>query len=266
MRPPVRTLLIVLGTFVAAAGAHAMEEVTSCGQFVRGSATLVGDLDCSATDADAVKLQGRLHLAGFTLTGHPAHAVVRCEKGACRVEGPGTLRGGAAGVRSDKNTRLIGIVVTANAGAGVRALKTARLDDASVTSNGGIGVDADKINARGVSFVGNGDDGAHSVRKALLFECTVTGNAGDGVSSDRLVKVSHYTSVTGNGLDGIDAGRVMMKRAAAVAMNGTSAACGTSEACDDLAAGRRPIVSFDAVCGTSRNTVDGGTWGACLDD
>jgi hypothetical protein len=266
MRPPIRTLLVVLGTFLAAPAVHGMEEITSCGQFVRGSATLVADLDCSATDDHAVKLQGRLHLAGFTLTGHPAHAAVYCEKGPCRIEGPGTLTGGADGVFSQKNTRLIGVVVTANSGRGVWARKSARLDDASVTSNGGIGVEADKINGQGTSFVGNGDDGAHTVRKALLFGCTVSGNAGDGVSSDRLVKVSHYTSVTGNGLDGIDAGRVMVKRAAAVAMNGTSAACGVSEVCDDLAVAYRPIVSFDAVCGTSRDTVEGDSWGACLDD
>ncbi|MCC6766718.1 MAG: hypothetical protein IT293_18825 [Deltaproteobacteria bacterium] len=265
MRSPLLAMLVA-GIAVASSAAHAIEQITSCGEFVRGSATLVADLDCSATDDDAVKLQGRLHLAGFTLTGHPAHAVVRCEKGPCRVEGPGTLRGGTEGVRSDKNTRLIGVTVRDNAGAGVYARKTARLDDASVTSNGGIGVSADKINARGTSFVGNGDDGAHTVRKALLFECTVSGNLGDGVSSDRLAKMSHYTTVTGNGLDGVDAGRIMLKRAAAVATNGTSAACGVSEACDDIATDRRPIVSFDAVCGSSRDTGDGSSWDVCLDD
>ncbi|MCC6848575.1 MAG: right-handed parallel beta-helix repeat-containing protein [Deltaproteobacteria bacterium] len=265
MRAPLLAMLLA-GIVVAPSAARAMQEITTCGAFVRGSATLVADLDCSATDDDAVKLQGRLHLAGFTLTGHPAHAVVRCEKGPCRVEGPGSLRGAAEGVRSDKNTRLIDVIVRDNAGIGVYARKTARLDDASVTGNGGVGVHADKINARGTRFAGNGDDGAHTVRKAQLFECTVSGNLGDGVSSDRLAKVSHYTTVTGNGLDGVDAGRIMVKRAAAVAMNGASPACGVSEACDDLATDRRPIVSFDAVCGTSRDTADGGSWGVCLDD
>jgi hypothetical protein len=77
MRAPFSTMLIVAGILVFPATTHAIDLVTSCGQFFRGSAMLAGDLDCSATDADAVKLQGRLHLGGFTIIGHPAHDVVR---------------------------------------------------------------------------------------------------------------------------------------------------------------------------------------------
>ncbi len=227
---------------------------------------LAGDLDCSATDADAVKLQGRLHLGGFTIIGHPAHDVVRCLKGACRIDGPGTITGGASGVRSDKNARLVGVTVSNNGGSGVRAGRTARLDGGSVSNNGGVGVDADKITAHSAGFLGNGDDGAHTVRKASLFGCTVTGNAGDGVSSDRLVKASDETIITGNGLDGVDAGRVMLKLNASVTMNGTSPACGVTEECDDLATAYRPLIGSGAGCGTSRDTVDGGSWSACLDD
>jgi hypothetical protein len=102
-------MLIVAGILVLPATTHAIDLVTSCGQFFRGSAMLAGDLDCSATDNDAVKLQGRLHLGGFTIIGHPAHDVVRCLKGACRIEGPGTITGGASGVHSDKNTRPVGV-------------------------------------------------------------------------------------------------------------------------------------------------------------
>jgi hypothetical protein len=259
-------LLVAVGLVVLPASSQAIDQITSCGQFVRGSGVLTGDLDCSATDDDAVKLQGRLHLAGFTITGHPAHDVVRCERGACRVDGPGTLRGGSHGIRSDKNTRLVGVTVSDNVDEGVRADKTARIDGGSVANNGGGGVSADKINANAAAFLGNGGDGAHTVRKASLLGCTVADNAGDGVSSDRLVKVSYGTTVTGNGLDGIDAGRIMVKRDATVAANGTSAACGVSEACDDLASDRHPVVGSGAICGTSRNTADGGTWGVCIGD
>ncbi len=266
MRSPRVTLLIAAGILFAPASTPAIELIVSCGQFVRGSGALIGDLDCSATDDDAVKLQGRLHMNGHVLTGHPAHAAVRCLKGACRIDGPGTISGAAVGVRSDKNTRLISVTVSNNVGAGVHALKKARLDGSSVFDNGGTGVIADKISASSTGFLDNGDDGAHTVRKAQLSGCNVTGNAGDGVSSDRLVQVTHNTIVTNNGLDGVDAGRVMLKTNASVTANGTSAACGVTEECDDLAVAYRPIIAAGTVCGTSRDTVDGGSWAACLGD
>jgi hypothetical protein len=266
MRHIVSTLLIAVGTLSAPMTAHAIDPVTSCGQFVRGSGILVGDLDCSGTAGDAVNLQGRLHLAGFTLTGHSAHDVVRCLKGACRVDGPGTLSGGVHGVHSDKVAKLIGVTVSNNTGDGVRADKTARVDGASISNNAGDGVHADKVNARSTDFLGNGADGAHAVRKATLHGCNVAGNAGNGVSSDRLAKVTHDTTVSGNGLDGVNAGRIMVKKNASVAANGTSAACGVTEECDDLASDRRPIVGSGASCGTSRDTAGGGSWGVCLGD
>lgn len=266
MRHSLPTMLLTAGILIAPAPTRAIDHVTSCGQFVRGSGILTGDLDCSATADDAVKLQGRLHLGGFTLTGNPAHHVVRCEKGACRIDGPGTLTGGAAGIRSDKNTKVFGVTISNNAGDGVRAEKTARMESASISNNGGNGVHADKVDARSTGFLGNGGDGAHAVRKVTLRECNVTGNDGDGVSSDRLAKVTRSTTVTGNGLDGVDAGRIMLKTDASVTVNGTSAACGITEECDDLATDRRPVVGSGASCGTSRDTADGGSWGVCLGD
>lgn len=266
MTPLIPAILLAAATLFAPVPTHATDLVTACGQSVRGNARLTGNLDCSATDDDAVKLQGRLHLEGFTLTAHPAHAAVRCLKGACRIDGPGTITGGAYGIRSDKNTKLIEVTISNNPGAGVRALKKARIDASAISNNGGIGVDADKINAYASSFLGNGGDGAHTVRKAILFGCNVAGNAGDGVTSDRLVKVSHNTTVTGNGLDGVDAGRIMVKRNAEVTANGTSVTCGVAEACDDLASERKPIVNSGGVCGTSRNPDDGTSWGVCAGD
>ncbi len=265
MRSPLTALLLAAGALLAPTRAFAVD-VTSCGQFVRGNATLLGDLDCSSVDDDAVKLQGRLHLGGFTITANPAHAVVRCLKGACRVDGPGSLTGGAEGIRSDKNARVVSATVGGNVGDGVRALKTARLDEASVANNGGVGVDADKVKAQTTSFLANGGDGAHAVRKILLSFCNVADNVGNGLRSDRLVRVSHDTTVSGNGLDGINAGRIFLKVNAEVTLNGTSAACGVTEECDDLATDRRPIVGSGASCGTSRDTGGTGSWGVCLGD
>jgi hypothetical protein len=267
MRFSFRPLILAAAMFVARPPAtHAVELITGCGQFVRGSAILGGDLDCSATADDAVKLQGRLHLAGFTITASPAHDGVRCLKGACRIEGPGTITGGATGVHSEKNTRLIGVTIRDNVGAGVDAVKTARIDDSSIASNGGDGVDADKITAYGSGFVDNAGAGAHTVRKATFLGCSITGNGGDGVRSDRLAKVSHITVVSENGLDGIDAGRIMLKRGASSTLNGTDAACGVTQECDDIATAYRPVVSADALCGTSRDTTSADSWHACLND
>jgi hypothetical protein len=264
MRSPLAALLVAAGALLAPARTYA-DDVTTCGQFVRGNSQLVANLDCSAVDDDAVKLQGRLHLQGFTITAHPAHAVVRCLKGACRVDGPGSLSGGAQGIRSDKNARVVEATVSGN-GVGVRALKTARLDSASVSNNGGDGVDADKVKAQLTGLLGNGGRGAHAVRKILLSFCNVAGNAADGLSCERLVRVMHDTTVTGNGLDGIDAGRIFLKVNAEVTMNGTSAACGVTEECNDLATDRRPVVGSGASCGTSRDTGGSGSWGVCLGD
>ena len=265
MRSSLAALLAAAGALLLAPARSHADDVTTCGQFVRGNSQLVADLDCSAVDDDAVKLQGRLHLQGFTITGHPAHAVVRCLKGACRVDGPGSLTGGAQGIRSDKNARLVDATVGGNA-VGVRALKTARLDGATVANNGGDGVDADKVKAQLTTVLGNGGRGAHAVRKILLSLCNVAGNAGDGLASDRLVRVTHDTTVTGNGLDGIDAGRIFLKVNAEVTTNGTSAACGVTEQCNDLATDRRPVVGSGASCGTSRDTGGGGSWGVCAGD
>jgi hypothetical protein len=259
-------MLIAAGILVTPALTHAIDHVTSCGQFVRGSGILDGDLDCSATADDAVKLQGRLHLGGFTLTGHPAYAVVRCLKGPCRIEGPGALTGGADGIRSDKNAKVIGVTISNNVGDGVRAGKTARMESTSIFNNGAYGVYADKVDARSTGLLDNGGDGAHAVRKVTLRGCNVTGNDGDGVSSDRLAKVTQVTTVIGNGLDGIDAGRIMLKTNASATMNGTSAACGVTEECADLATDRRPVIGSGGICGTSRDTGGGGTWGLCLGD
>ena len=266
MDPLLSAILIAAVTLFAPVLTHATDLVTACGQSVRGNARLTSNLDCSATDDDAVKLQGRLHLDGFTLTAHSGHAGVRCLKGSCRVDGPGTITGGAQGIRSDKNTKLIEVTISNNPGDGVRALKKARIDISTISNNGGTGVDADKIVAYASGFLANGGDGAHTVRKALFFGCNVTGNAGDGVSSDRLAKISHSTTVTANGLDGVDAGRIMVKKLGAVTANATSAACGVTEVCDDLASDYKPVVGSGGVCGTSRNPDDGTTWGVCLDD
>lgn len=81
------TLALWIGTVPAAT-----VPVTTCGQVVAGTGALAADLDCSATTGAAVTLGpgARLQLAGFTLTGNETG--VQCDVGACRIDGPGTIR------------------------------------------------------------------------------------------------------------------------------------------------------------------------------
>ena len=65
MRSPRVTLLLAACILFNPATTPAIELITSCGQFVRGSGALAGDLDCSATDDDAVDT-GTLTLRGRT--------------------------------------------------------------------------------------------------------------------------------------------------------------------------------------------------------
>jgi len=86
-------LLSLLLARPAAAGN--LVDVTACGQVVpKGKiGVLTGDLDCSSTNVEGVRLLNgsKLRLAGFTLTA--SRFGVMCENVAvCRISGPGTIR------------------------------------------------------------------------------------------------------------------------------------------------------------------------------
>jgi hypothetical protein len=240
--------------------------VTTCGQVVVGSGILVGDLDCSAEADEAVKLSGRLLLGGFTLTGNAAFDVVRCQVGRCTVTGPGTVTGGADGVRSDGSARIeAGASVSGNASDGLRAERSAKVRDASVTGNGGDGV---RSSARATvlrsTVSGNTGDGVRADTSASVKDSTVDGNGGSGVDGELAAKATRST-VTGNGFDGLKGQRVVLAGSAATG-NGTDPACAIVDDCADLASARRPSVTGASTCGTSRDTENGGTWGVCSND
>jgi hypothetical protein len=249
-----------------APGAHAAPVViTTCGQVVQGIGILAADLDCSGVADDAVKLRGRLLLSGFTLTGNPAFDVVRCQSGPCRVDGPGTITGGADGVRSDGPATVNGATISGNAGDGVRTDRASRLVGSQITSNGGDGVRAKTSATIKDSSVGaNAGDGVRADRSARLSGATISGNGGSGVDAD-VSSALRSSSVVTNGLDGVKSPAISLSDSSATG-NGTSPACGVTEECADLASEKRPALRGTSTCDTSRNTDLGGTWGVCQND
>lgn len=253
------SLLVVFETHAAAP-----VSVTTCGQVVNGTGVLVGDLDCSGHGGDAVNLTGRLLLAGFTLTGNPAHDVVRCPAGMCALIGPGTVTGGLDGVRSDRGAQVKGgAIVTGNAGDGVRTDLGARVVDSTVSGNGGDGIRATgRASVVRSTVSGNAGGGVRSDRTAVVKASTVTGNGGNGIDSDTTARALAGSAVSGNGFDGLKGLRVLLSSSTATG-NGTNPACGVVDECADLAAALGAAVRGTSTCGTSRRTEGGGTWGVC---
>lgn len=241
--------------------------VTTCGQQVQGAGQLTADLDCTGSGDEAVKLNGTLLLNGFTLTGDAGFDVVRCLVGACRVIGPGTVTGGADGVRSDRGARVEGAaVVTGNSGDGVRTDKTAKITNASVTANGGDGVRS-KTTAvlNGAVVTGNAGTGVRTDATANVKASTIDGNGDAGIDSEKTAKASASSTVNGNGFDGIRGLRVQLLDSTATG-NGVDPACDVIDDCADLAAPLLPKVRGTSTCGTSRNTESGLPWGVCAND
>lgn len=241
--------------------------VTACGQQVQGTGQLAADLDCTGSGDEAVKLNGTLLLNGFTVTGDAAFDVVRCLAGACRVVGPGTVTGGADGIRSDGGARVeAGAVVTGNAGDGLRTDKTAKVTEATVQGNGGDGVRSKGAAVlKGATVDGNGGTGVRTDGTANVQASTVQGNGEDGIHSEKVAKATKASQVKTNGFDGVRGLKVQLKDSEATG-NGTHPACGVTDDCADLASEFRPKVQGTSTCGTSRDTELGGAWGVCAGD
>jgi hypothetical protein len=238
--------------------------VTGCGQTVRGIGELTGDLDCSGIADEAVRLTGRLHLNGFTITGNPAHDVVECS-GGCMVEGPGTITGGSEGVIGNGHVRIVDVTVTLNTGDGIHADRNARVTGGTVTNNAGDGIRSNRGARLYDSVVsGNVGTGVQADVGAVLNGSTVTANGADGVTAGGTLRVRE-TVVGGNALDGVRGRRVVL-RDATLTGNATSASCGVTDDCADVASAAPPRLYGTNACGTSRDVVLGGPWGVCTND
>ncbi|MDZ4346148.1 MAG: hypothetical protein U1E51_27360 [Candidatus Binatia bacterium] len=257
---------LFLSVVVATAFAAAPVPVINCGQDVKGVGDLVADLDCSAVADDAVNLNGRLRLNGFTLTGNVGFDVVSCKTGPCRVTGPGTITGGSDGVRSEKGATVeAGAIITGNASDGVRTDAVAKILESSVTGNGSNGVRSDSsASITRSTITGNTANGVAAKATVNVNASVIDSNNGRGVDGEKTVKATNNSFIRNNGLDGLLGTQININNTTATG-NGTSPTCILSP-CADLAAPRKPSVRGSSTCETSRNTVFGGTWLVCSND
>lgn len=238
-----RATLLAAGVLTIALTARVNATIVSgCGQTFDGNAELADDLDCSGYAGTTLTLtKGSLRLHGFTLTGHPDHTVVHCERG-CKVSGPGTLTGGKNGVEGVSPVRVYDATVTGNTGLGITG-KIVRLLRSSVTENG---------SPNGSELVFSG--GAHAVTRLVVVRSLIQDNLNFGTHA--------ATTTIGRGTTIID--------------NGVNADCAAapyaiSLGCADLAVSnwrRPPVVLSGSLCGRSQRLYQdlGLNWGACADD
>ncbi len=184
----------ILGTtavlvLLAPGGASAKTVVDSCGMVVAGTATLQGDLDCSAHPGHALVLDGRLELRGHTLTGNstdPAgYSTIDCA-GDCviSIRGPGTIVGGANGVSGGtvKVSREVTIRDAAEwgvSGARVRLRECHVLDNGfalPVGASGGGGIVGGKITVSHSRVEDNASFGMNASVRAVVNHASILQN------------------------------------------------------------------------------------------
>lgn len=207
----------------------AATEVTTCGQVVKGSAFLSGDLDCSSFAGDAVVINGgTLDLRGFTVTGNsaPLACGVRCTRSCKVISDPvgGAITGATndAGICDDdedadiaRSIRVIGVALTGNS-SGVSTDEAALVVvDSTITNHSGVGAEATSFTRGRLrivnSIIANSGRGFFATRSALVRDSVIDGNVFfGGAANDRLtVKDSQITSNGGFGLRGAEKNRII---------------------------------------------------------
>jgi hypothetical protein len=233
-----RVALSVIAVGFLSVQAHAATPVTQCGQVVKGSAELVGDLDCSAMQSGAaVNLSGTLHLRGFRITGMRRGIGVACNSPSCRIVGPGTITGpddviyGVMGLES-RQIVLKNVTIDGVKGYGAFSMGNVLATGSTITGCGGF------LAAEG----GNSGGGVMSHAKVRVVRSTISGNSNMGVIG---------TSV----------------RASRSSNNGTAPDCATTCSncpCADIISSTLPVVR-KSTCDTSAQP-SGATWGVCAGD
>ena len=171
------------------------EEVTHCGQLVFGAGFLSADLDCSSAQiGPRLDRRASLDLAGFTLTGPAATFAIVCDR-KCEVTGPGTIVGGANGIRGVRVTAKDLTIRESQVGVIARriALENAVIEDTSLA-----GARGNKIEATDSTIADNDYEGLRA-RVVKLVNTVVTGNRFVGVESRGLR--AEGSQITGNNVD-----------------------------------------------------------------
>jgi len=239
---PCQSVLLVLAVLLNAtlAGAGVTVAVTTCGQMVDGRGVLAADLDCSTFQGSAIGVRkGVLELQGFTVIGG-ANDAVSCVRN-CRIVGPGIVEGGArAAVTGSGAVVVVGASIIGGQAAGVDALKRVRLVDTSVSGGGQWAVRGRAVRLT-ASTVSSSETGiiAGSVKAK---DAQISSNSRVGVNATKLRAIA--TEISANGFD----------------LGCTMAICG------DVVTERRPRLGRGSTCERSVDTVNGGTWGVCVDD
>ena len=276
-----RIWLVALAVVLLATRASAQTTVTTCGQEVKGFASLAADLDCTGFQGGPnVTLHGgKLSLGGHTLTGGTIG--VYCD-GNCKIEGPGTITGSAliGIIAFGVPLKLTQVDVTNHAQMGIECWESCGILGPATISGNGTGIrSGGTTRLRSVTLTGNqtgilaANNGARA--RALLFDSTVSANE-VGVVADLLVK-STNTAVTGNSRIGISAGAAGCPRRAHASLkggtatgNGTDPGCGTTLACADVATcGSAPHLAGGATCDHSYangSGIPGTDWDVCALD
>ena len=238
LRAGVLSFLVAVG---GARAAHAATQVDTCGQNLSGDGFLVGDLDCSATSADGVVIDGgALDLRGHSIVGssESGTATVRCTRSCSVVSDPpggvitnGTIFGIVGDIASGKvnlrvrdvvvDSNVIGIhafsgkvdvrdsTVSNNSSDAIFASGSINVSNSNVTGNLGYGVSTSasakvrRVRIRDSIIVGN-SAGVLS-DKISIVGSTIAGNATYGVRTNDVVVVKE-SIIDGNGEDGIHAG------------------------------------------------------------
>ena len=275
-----RVFLAVALVLVLVGRAPAQTVVASCGQQVKGFATLDADLDCTGYVGNAVTIHGgKLALNGHTLTGGTIS--VLCDHN-CLISGPGTITG-AAGIGvlgADAVVKIQSADVTDHGVSGIECVKLCTVYGPATISGNGTGIRGGTVvKVRGITVSGNDvgiDASNNDVRgHALVYDSTISGN-GIGVSADILVKTSN-SSITGNTTIGVHAGDGSCSRkglatikGGTITGNGTDPDCGTTVACADLATcGTAPHLAGGATCDHSYvngSGIPGSDWNVCTLD
>jgi len=239
--------LMVIGSAVSEAAE--VITITACGQTVAEGAVaqLTQDMDCSAFSADSavvLKHRARLQLAGHVLTGNPTvDAVVGCSN-SCAVDGPGTVTGGAWGVRavqgnanvtdititgafysavrSDfRGAKITGATIVGNGGA-VNVEGRARITDSAI-SNNAYGVGGSKLRIIDSTISNNTGDGVWG-DVSKVFGSTIMDNSGAGVGAFGRATVTDST-IAGNGLQGVNGTRAKVVRTIVTNSGGDGVLC-----------------------------------------
>ena len=212
-----RAAFASLALLLWSSAAWAVTQVTTCGLQVQGDAELAGDLDCSAYSGDALKLDGTLHLNGFTMRGNVSYSssVVSCPTD-CTIIGPGIVREGYHGVVAAGEVVLQDVTLDSNAHVGASGDQVSA-SGVTVTANGDSGLAGSVLDVRDSSFSGNVTaircyvdvfphprGGFCTVRDSII-----SNNTGAGVVAGTRLTIKG-TSVTGNQGGGVQARNLRM--------------------------------------------------------